>query len=69
VFVGQAAQIRSGTGKAAGVGRVVFVGIAADKDSGMIPVKVRLSNRNGQLRCNVPVRVRFHDLSKVSETK
>jgi hypothetical protein len=38
---------------------VVFVGIAADRTTGLVPVSVRLSNAKGALRCGVPVQVRF----------
>jgi multidrug efflux pump subunit AcrA (membrane-fusion protein) len=40
-------------------GRVVFVGIAADPQSGRVPVRVRLTNPKGRLRCYTEVTVRF----------
>jgi HlyD family secretion protein len=40
-------------------GRVVFVGIAADPQSGRVPVRVRLANPKGRLRCYTEVTVRF----------
>lgn len=59
VSVGQAAEVRRQGCDA--VGRVVFVGITLDKETGLVPVVVRLPNRKGRLRCGVPVQVRFHD--------
>jgi RND family efflux transporter MFP subunit len=57
---GQPAEVRSGEGNIeSGVGRVVFVGLTADKTTGLVPVVVRLSNPKERLRCGVPVHVRF----------
>jgi membrane fusion protein (multidrug efflux system) len=60
VSVGQSAEVRSSAGNlGSGTGRVVFVGLTADKTTGLIPVVVRLPNRKERLRCGVPVHVRF----------
>jgi RND family efflux transporter MFP subunit len=40
-----------------GTGKVVFIGIAADRKSGLVPILVRLPNPQGALRCHVPVQV------------
>jgi RND family efflux transporter MFP subunit len=60
VAVGQAAEVRAnGKMEAAAAGKVVFVGLAADRASGLVPVVVRVPNPKGALRCEVPVQVRF----------
>jgi RND family efflux transporter MFP subunit len=60
VSAGQPAVVRSSEGNIeSGVGRVVFVGLTADKTTGLVPVVVRLSNPKERLRCGVPVHVRF----------
>jgi membrane fusion protein, multidrug efflux system len=70
VSVGQAAEVRpNGKKEGDGTGRVVFVGITADKGSGLVPVVVRLPNPNGRLRSSARLRVRFNGPSEVSETK
>ena len=62
VAIGQAAEVRSMKNKELfGVGKVAFVGLTADKTSGLIPVVVRLPNPKWRLRCEVPVRVHFTD--------
>jgi hypothetical protein len=38
---------------------VVLVGKVADRNSGLIPVMVRVANPQGRLRAEVPVKVRF----------
>jgi hypothetical protein len=38
---------------------VVFVGLTADKRTGLVSVVVRLNNVKERLRCGVPVYVRF----------
>jgi RND family efflux transporter MFP subunit len=64
VAVGQEAEVlNNGTDEPVGVARVVVVGIAADKTNSLIPVTVRLPNVKPQLRCEVPVRVRFRESS------
>ena len=65
VSVGQAAEVRLGGKEEAVAGRVVFVGITADQATGLVPVIVWLPNPQGRLRCNVSVRVRWHDPLKV----
>lgn len=42
-----------------GTGRVVFIGLEANRDNGKLPALVRLANADGKLRCEVPVRVRL----------
>ena len=69
VSVGQAAEVRLCGKEEAVAGRVVFVGITADQATGLVPVIVWLSNPRERLRCNVPVRVRLHDLLRTNETK
>jgi RND family efflux transporter MFP subunit len=57
---GQPAVVRSSEGNIeSGVGRVVFVGLTADKTTGLVPVVVRLPNPKERLRCGVPVHVCF----------
>ncbi len=51
VAVGQSAEIRlDGKTEAAGTGKVVFVAKAADRNSGLVPVVVRVANSQGRLR-------------------
>jgi RND family efflux transporter MFP subunit len=69
VSVGQAVEVLPDGKQGTAGGRVVFVGITADKATGLVPVVAWLSNPNGHLRCNVPVRVRLHNPSSVGETK
>jgi membrane fusion protein (multidrug efflux system) len=58
--VGQRAEVRKmGKKDVCGSGKVVVVGIAADRGSGLVPVTVRLDNSRAALRCEVPVQVRF----------
>jgi RND family efflux transporter MFP subunit len=60
VAVGQTAEVWNTSKKSLlGKGRVVFVGLAADKSTGLVPVVVRLANSEGRLRCSIPVQVRF----------
>jgi multidrug efflux pump subunit AcrA (membrane-fusion protein) len=60
VAAGQSAEIRlDGKVEAAGMGKVVFVGNAADRNSGFIPVVVRVANPQGRLRAEIAVKVRF----------
>jgi membrane fusion protein (multidrug efflux system) len=60
VALGQMAEVFSPTRKSLlGKGRVVFVGIAADKSTGLVPVHMRLPNPECRLRAEIPVQVRF----------
>jgi len=60
VAVGQSAEVwLAGKAEAAGTGKVVFVGKAADRNSGLIPVVVRVDNAQKRLRAEVAVKVRF----------
>jgi RND family efflux transporter MFP subunit len=60
VVMGQTADVWNTSKKnLLGKGRVVYVGIAADKTTGLVPVLIRLSNSEGRIRCAIPVHVRF----------
>jgi multidrug resistance efflux pump len=39
--------------------QVVFVGVAADPKSGRVPVRVKVANPRGRLRCHIEATVRF----------
>jgi hypothetical protein len=65
--VGQAAEVRGKGKKNAVAGKVVFIGIAADRTTGLVPVLVRIPNTGkGALRCEVPVQVRFTEALSVN---
>jgi multidrug resistance efflux pump len=60
VVLGQSADVRlDGKTAGAGTGKVVFVGQVADRNSGLVPVVVRLANPEARVRAEVPVKVRF----------
>ena len=60
VAVGQSAEVwLDGKAEAAGTGKVVFVGKVADRNSGFVPVVVRVANPQERLRAEVAVKVRF----------
>jgi multidrug efflux pump subunit AcrA (membrane-fusion protein) len=60
VAVGQSAEAwLDGKEPAAATGNVVFVGKFADRNSGLVPVIVRVANEQQQLRAEVAVKVRF----------
>jgi RND family efflux transporter MFP subunit len=60
VAVGQVAEVRRKNKKEwTGSGRIVYVGIAADAKTGLVPVHVRFANPDERLRCGEPVDVRF----------
>src|SRR5271165_3168951 len=60
VSVGQSAEVwLAGKMEASGTGKVVFVGKAADRSSGFVPVVVRVANSPERLRAEVAVKVRF----------
>jgi RND family efflux transporter MFP subunit len=60
VTMGQPAEIwLEGTAAGATTGKVVFIGKVADRNSGSIPVVVRVANSEERLRANVAVKVRF----------
>jgi RND family efflux transporter MFP subunit len=60
VAVGQSAEVwLDGKVEAAGTGKVVFAGKVADRNSGLIPVVVRVANYPEKLRAEVAVKVRF----------
>jgi multidrug resistance efflux pump len=57
---GQAAEILpNGSPGDALAGKVAFVGIAADPQTGGVPVLVRVTNADNRLRCYVNMLVRF----------
>jgi multidrug resistance efflux pump len=59
--VGQAAEVRRAGARPEPylAGRVVSVGVAADAQTGRVPVRVRVDNPGQRLRCGAPVTVRF----------
>ena len=60
VAVGQSAEVwLDGKVEAAGTGKVVFAGKVADRNSGLVPVVVRVGNSQERLRAEVAVQVRF----------
>jgi multidrug resistance efflux pump len=60
VRLGQPAEvILDGSPAGQWTGKVVSIGIAADPGTGHIPVRVRLQNPKGRLRCYIHVGVRF----------
>src|SRR5260370_22046995 len=63
VSVGQAVEVLPDGKQGAAAGQVVFVGMTADKTTGLVPVVLWLPNPKGHRRCHVPVRVRLHHTS------
>ncbi len=60
VVVGQSAEIRlDGQAEPAGTGKIVSVGKVADRNTGMVPVVVRMANAQERLPAEVAVKVRF----------
>ena len=60
VAVGQSAEVwLDGKAEAAGTGKIVFVGKVADRNSGFLPVVVRVANAQERLRAEVAVKVRI----------
>ena len=60
VAVGQSAEVAlDGKAAAAGTGKVVFVGKVAGRNTGLVPVVLRMANSQEQLRAEVGVKVRF----------
>jgi RND family efflux transporter MFP subunit len=60
VAVAQPAEARlDGGAQAAAIGKVAFVGKAADRNTGLVPVVVRVANPQGRLRAEVIVKVRI----------
>ena len=53
------AELRRCCAEAAGTGKIVFIGKVANRNSGLIPIVVRLANLEERLRAEVPVKVRF----------
>jgi RND family efflux transporter MFP subunit len=65
---GQPADVRLGE-ETVGSGRVVFVGITVAEGSSLVPVVVRVPNRQGRLRCGMPARVRFNGRLTVGQAE
>jgi len=60
VMIGDGAVVKQpGNPDAGWKGRVVFVGVAADEQTGLVPVQVRLKDMGDHLRCYVEVHVQF----------
>jgi multidrug efflux pump subunit AcrA (membrane-fusion protein) len=60
VAMGQSAEVWfDGMDEAAATGNVVFVGKVAERDSGLVPITVRVANTQERLRAEVAVKVRF----------
>ena len=60
VTVGQSAEIRfDGKADAAATGKVVSVGKLADRNTGLVPVVIRVPNSQERLRAEVTIKVRF----------
>ncbi len=60
VVVGQSVEVwLDGNVEAAGTGKVVFVGKVADRNSGSVPIVVRMANSQERLRAEVAVKLRF----------
>ncbi len=60
VAVGQPAEVwLNGKAEAAGTGKVVYVGKSADRNSGLVPITVRVANFEERLRAEVAIKVRF----------
>jgi RND family efflux transporter MFP subunit len=60
VAVGQPAEVwLDGNAEPVGAGKVAFIGKVAERNSGLVPVVVRLANSPERLRAEVAVKVRF----------
>jgi multidrug resistance efflux pump len=61
VAMGQPAEVFDEAGRHVISGKVVTIGVAADRQSERheVPVIVRIQNPEGRLRCYIPVKVRF----------
>ena len=60
VAVGQSAEVAlDGKPEPFGTGKVVMVGKAADRNTGLVPVVIRLGNAEEKLRAEVAVRIRI----------
>lgn len=60
IAVGQPAEIRlDGQTEAVGIGKVVVIGKMADRNSGLVPVTLRMANPQERIRADVAVKVRF----------
>jgi hypothetical protein len=70
ISVGQAAEVIPPGEKHGRLnGRVAWIGIAADRHTGKVPLRVRVNNSQGRLRCYVPVKVRFKEQPIISLAK
>jgi HlyD family secretion protein len=59
VTVGQKAEVSPDGRPGVWSGEVVFVGVAADAQTGRVPVKVRVKEARGRVRCHIEAKVRF----------
>jgi RND family efflux transporter MFP subunit len=60
VAMGQSAEVwLDGAAESAGTGKIVFIGKVANRNSGFVPVVVRVANNQERLRAEVAVKVRF----------
>ena len=60
IALGQPAEVwLDGKAQAAGTGKIVFVGKVANRNSGLVPVVVRMANVQERMRAEVAVKVRF----------
>lgn len=57
--IGQTAEVTLPGTDVKLTGQVAVIGIAADPQTGKVPVLIRVDNRNGKLRCYVDTKVRF----------
>jgi membrane fusion protein, multidrug efflux system len=60
VVIGQPAEVwLDGKANVVATGKVTFLGKVADRNSGFVPIVVRVANSQHRLRAEVPVKVRF----------
>jgi RND family efflux transporter MFP subunit len=60
IALGQPAEVRlDGQTEATGTGKVVLIGKVADRNSGLVPVTVRMANPQERVRADIVVKVRF----------
>jgi RND family efflux transporter MFP subunit len=60
IAVGQMAEVRlAGKEELSGTGKIVLIGKVADRNTGLVPVTIRLANPREQWRAEVSVKIRF----------
>jgi hypothetical protein len=59
IAAGQTAQVQPSPKGDFENAKVIYVGIAADKATGRVPVVVRMTNAKARLRCDIETTVRF----------